>query len=47
MRPTIKDSSHFIEKLNNIIVQQNDMLVSFDDVSLLTNVLLDDYVKAR
>ena len=45
MSSNIKDSSHFIEKLNNNIMQQNDMLASFDDVSLLTNVLLEDYIK--
>ena len=47
MSPNIKDSSHFIEKLNNITVQQNDMLVSFDDVSLYTNIPLEDYIKAH
>ena len=46
MSPNIKDSSHFIRKLNNITVQQNDM-VSFDDVSLLTNVPLEDYIKVQ
>ena len=38
----IKDSTHFIDKINDTTLQETDLLVSFDVVSLLTNVPLHD-----
>jgi hypothetical protein len=40
----IRNSEDFIHKLNTIYLQESDILVSFDVVSLFTRVLLEDTV---
>ena len=37
----IKDTFDFVEKLNKIHLNSLDKLVSFDDKSLFTNILID------
>ncbi|XP_072037195.1 uncharacterized protein [Amphiura filiformis] len=41
----IKNSQHFVEKAGQIPIQPGDLLVSFDVVSLFTNVLIDNASK--
>ena len=38
----VKDSTHFIRKIKNLVLEENDRLVSFDVVSLFTKVPLND-----
>lgn len=38
----IKNASHFIERLRNVDVRPEHLLVSFDDVSLFTNIPVDE-----
>ena len=38
----IRDSAHFIEKINQLKIDDNDLLVSFDVVSLFTKVPIND-----
>lgn len=41
----IKNSQHFVERAKRIQIQPDDLLVSFDVVSLFTNVPIDDACK--
>jgi hypothetical protein len=41
----IKNSTHFIQILNSIQIQPTDMMVSFDVVSLFTNVPIEDSIQ--
>ncbi|XP_072030659.1 uncharacterized protein [Amphiura filiformis] len=41
----IKNSQHFVEKAGQIPIEPGDLLVSFDVVSLFTNVPIDDASK--
>ena len=38
----VKDSTHFIEEIKNIKLDQDDILVSFDVTSLYTNIPIND-----
>ncbi|XP_046397784.1 uncharacterized protein LOC124164498 [Ischnura elegans] len=41
----VKNSTHFIERLQETTVKNGDLLVSFDIVSLFTNVPINDSIK--
>lgn len=41
----IKDSSQFIDGIKNLHMNENDILVSFDVVSLYTKVHVEDVIK--
>ena len=38
----MKDSAHFVSKIKDITIEEGDILVSFDVVSLFTRVPLND-----
>ena len=41
----VKDSTHFVKGIKDLHVEDNDLLISFDVVSLYTKVLVDDAIK--
>jgi hypothetical protein len=38
----MKNSNHFVQLLNTVTIQSNDILVSFDVVSMFTNIPVDE-----
>ena len=44
MESNVKNASHFVELLKNQTVQPGDLLVSFDVVSLFTNIPVDEAI---
>ena len=41
----VKNSAHFIDILKNVSIEKSDILVSFDVVSLFTNIPIPDAVE--
>ena len=41
----IKDSTHFIQEIKNLKLNDNDMLVSFDVVSLYMEIPIEEVLK--
>ena len=41
----INDSSHFVNGIKNLKLNENDILVSFDVISLYTKVLVKDVIR--
>ena len=44
-RFSVKNSIHFIDRINDAVIEEDDILVSFDVVSLFTSVLVDCAIK--
>ena len=44
-RYTISDTFSFVEEIKNLVIDQNDILVSFDVTSLFTNVPLQETIE--